>query len=223
MSTPRSIINQDYKDRVQAHPLTVRLRGEIVHATTLSNALSIFDDGCIRVETSRNGIHPCAEDAQPSACRAIGAVSVFDFAVPDDQLYWVQWLHSDVHEYVMHWWSFLTRHPNSVIFLLDDAVRARFASDSERGQIRQLIAGTERCHVGDIDTSHIAGCLLLNDAGETTSHFAPDAVAELRREILALLAPATDGSDELDPAAQEHILRIRQLLGSDRQTQPGPA
>lgn len=188
MIPPERSVNHDSMVHVRDHPLTARVRGRICHATTLQNALSILDDGRIKVVTARDGIHRRQEGAPLSACIANDAVSVFDFDVPDDQLFPTVPAHSGLHEYLYHWWSFLTELPDSVVILLDASVRERFVEDPQAGGTRQFIWGTECCHRGDITSEHFSGYLLVEDSGQEARTFGVGDESRLRAEVEARLA-----------------------------------
>ena len=215
-AVPPDYVNLGDMKRVQSHPLTARVRGRICHATTPRNALSILADGWIKAETSRDGIHPRFDDAPASACMAIGAVSMFDFDAPDERLFPTVQIHEETYEYLLHWWSFLTRHPISVLFFLDDAVRARFAPDPQIETPRQFIWGTECCHIGDVELAHVSGYVVTADHGEHTTAFGAGDVDGLTEPLRARITRTAPPTPDAHPAHGERLRRIDEILRRSR-------
>src|SRR5262245_13740239 len=83
------------------HPLVKILRNSLFHITSLDAYKLIRADGFIRPnDVSRVFTYPQSSTSQ---CSLLSAVSLFDFAVPDDKLF-----EDDIH--ISYWFGFLVLH-----------------------------------------------------------------------------------------------------------------
>jgi hypothetical protein len=87
-----------------------------------------------------------------------GAVSLFDFAVSDEDLFPLHRRLEGIYRYDMHWWNYLCKGPACVIIKIHD--QARNSIIQNPGSKGQFIRGTEVCHQGDVPASLFTGFIL---------------------------------------------------------------
>lgn len=177
--TPTNLDDYEY---VRNHAFTKALLGRVFHATTPANFLQILRDGEIEIGSPRNGIYSVDENQSKSVCINHEAVSVFDLAVPEEEIFRLVSRGGGIVDYRMQWWDFLNLAENVVVIFLRDEVRDSYMAKPDGPG--KFIEGVENCHLGTINSGLFTDylCRIGKSPGELYA-FDTDRVGEL--ELLA--------------------------------------
>ncbi|MDB6030194.1 MAG: hypothetical protein JWM16_532 [Verrucomicrobiales bacterium] len=186
----------------RSHPLFPRLRQALYwHCTGPAEYEQILMDGFIRPNDGRVKKWGCY------ACQELGAVSIFDFHTPTEDI---------VLGEALKWRMFLTLfRPLTIIIGLDPARipghLVRYPHNKE-GTIGNLIPWVEVCHVGPIPFNAMASHLLVCKVDDTQFHavgkvLTRERVAAAQKEFGGIVQAEAARRESNHPKLMETILQ----------------
>jgi hypothetical protein len=182
-----TIRNLDYYSYLRAHPLVEHLLGELIHVTSISNYRSIRKDGAIRPNDGSLQGHFKRRAPMLTACERLGAVSLFNFAQPEDRVFPLLHATETIREYFVEWGQFLWIYkPLSVVLLLDKTAAAgNLSTDADCKRVSgQWIYNVEVCHKGPVPVSSIKEIVVVpsHSNGESARAFVVFEASEISDE-----------------------------------------
>lgn len=182
-----------------------RLRGRLWHVTTTEGWRGICSAGAIH---AREADQPCYTRGY---CRLIGAVSLFDLAVPlaaveEASRDWLSWLSG--REDRVRLWLELDRVALGARLIDPATLRAQYRNTTLRPW-PLIIAGVEAAHTGPVPFSAITGVTLFDGR---TRHSRCSSLARVLTEAKAFAAqaPPSNWTPDMSVAEREEFaVRLR--------------